>query len=68
MNKETSKFDTRRNLCKECLADFGCGGSPLFGNGPGNDNVVWCDEYEGPEVAMNKLEDDEVWRKHGAHD
>ena len=69
MNEETSKFDMRRNLCSDCEdVPAECDSSPLFGKGPGNDNVVWCDGYFGPEVVMNKPDDDEVWRKHGAHD
>ncbi len=48
------KFNKRNNLCDSCIHGDtgGCEAAEVeFGNGPGNDNVVKCDEYQDKSIC-----------------
>ncbi len=48
--------DTEENMCDECLNHFAtCKSTVKFGNGAGNDNVISCDAFIGPDTPCMKV-------------
>ncbi len=49
--------DSKENMCDYCLNEFhSCtAGLVEFGNGLGNDNVISCEEYNGPKTETIQI-------------
>ena len=53
------EFGKFRHLCKTCHNDFpACNGDPMFNENKGEDNVCYCEQYNGsipPELVAKGL-------------